>query len=360
MNQAAAIPNVWILGASGRIGRAVATRLAARGIFPTLVGRNIEALQRLARTLGAADDAACIACGSATEMAGLIASRRPDIVFNALGRYADTAMPIARACLYGAHYVDLAVDLRTMQDLFGLQAQAQTAGSTIVTGSGFGVLATEAVVVKLCEGRPAAAAVRVDALASVATEAGTTGDAFAATVLDVLTTGGRRIRNGRLVESRLGSDAGTITLPDGSTVKSAGVPVGELLAAQCASGAPDVVATSAMAPTGVLVRTFLPLVGAVMSIPAIGRFAARQMARAKLSAAPRPRAHSWGHAVVTWSDGQLAEGWLRAGDGMDYTADVSATIVAALLAGRGKPGAFTPAMAFGHEIAVEAGGTFVP
>ena len=360
MNKAADVPDVWILGASGRIGRAVATRLAARGIAPTLVGRNIETLQRIAQTLGVAGGVACIACASASEMAGLIESRRPAIVFNALGRYAETAIPIARACLYGAHYVDLAVDLRTMQDLFGLHAQALAGHSTIVTGAGFGVLATEAVVVKLCEGRPTAAAVRVDALASVATEAGTTGDAFAATVLDVLTTGGRRIRNGRLVKNRLGSDAGTITTPDGSTLKSAGVPIGELLAAQRASGASDVVATSAMAPTGVLVRSFLPLVGAVMSIPAVGRFAARQMARAKLTAAPRPRPYSWGHAIVTWPDGQHAEGWLRVGDGMDYTADVSATVIAALLVGRGKPGVFTPAMAFGHEIAVEAGGTFLP
>ena len=359
MNQVKDTCNVWILGAAGRTGRALASRLVARGFTPTLLGRNVETLQRLARELGGTDAIPCITCDNAMDMAGMIAVQRPAIVFNALGNYAASAMPIARACLYGAHYVDLAVDLSWMQRLLSLHAEARNAGSTFVTGAGFGVLATEAVVMKLCEGRPVPAAVRVDALASVATEAGTAGEAFAATALDVLRTGGRRISNGQLVASRLGSNAGTITLPDGDAVKSAGVPIGELLAAQRASGAADVVATSALAPTGAFVRPLLPLVGAVVSVPAIGRFALRQMARARLPETPRPRTHSWGHAIVTWPDGERAEGWLRAGDGMDYTAEVGATIVSALAAGRGQRGAFTPGMAFGHAIAVDAGGTFV-
>jgi hypothetical protein len=42
------------------------------------------------------------------------------------------------------------------------------AGRTVVTGAGFGVTATESVVVKLCQGRPAPAIVRVDMIPSLA------------------------------------------------------------------------------------------------------------------------------------------------------------------------------------------------
>ncbi|WP_405914950.1 hypothetical protein [Streptomyces sp. NBC_00728] len=76
-------------------------------------------------------------------------------------------------------------------------------------------------------------------------------------------------------------------------------------------------------------------------------------------AAPRPRRHSWGHAVVEWADGTRHEGWLRAGDGMDFTADVTAAVTELLARGVGSPGAWTPAAALGPDLATTAGGTFV-
>jgi hypothetical protein len=58
---------------------------------------------------------------------------------------------------------------------------------------------------------------------------------------------------------------------------------------------------------------------------------------------------------VTWPDGTSREGWLRAGDGMDY----SASVAARLARGEGKPGAYTPAAVFGPDLATAAGGGFV-
>ena len=352
--------DVWILGATGRIGRAVATRLARCGVRMTLVGRGLEELRQMASTLPGGDSAATriVVADNIERMVEAIARDRPSVVLNTLGKYTESAEPLARACLYGAHYIDLAVDLQAMQGLLALHREAVAAGSTMVTGAGFGVLATEAVVAKLCEGRPTPLDVRVDALASVATQAGRTGDAFAATALNVLTTGGRRFEGGRLVRSRLASMLLTHRTPDGQTVKSASVPIGELLAAQRASGAPNVVATSALAPTAPLVRALLPLVGLLMAMPPVARFAARQMASAPLKPAPRPREHSWGHAVVTWPDGSRREGWLQADDAMDYTANVVVAVLECLAAGTAKPGAYTPAAAFGPEIAVSASGRF--
>ncbi|MGI5440635.1 hypothetical protein ACQEV4_25650 [Streptomyces shenzhenensis] len=55
------------------------------------------------------------------------------------------------------------------------------------------------------------------------------------------------------------------------------------------------------------------------------------MAGTKFKAAPRPRQHSWGHAVITKPDRTRREG---------------------------KPGGYTPAAAFGSAFG-SAGGTFV-
>ncbi|MBE8519964.1 hypothetical protein ILP97_21120 [Amycolatopsis sp. H6(2020)] len=332
---------IWVLGASGRTGRAITAELAARDLPAVLVGRNRERLEATGSKFVVADGVEAIAAE--------IRRQRPSVVVNTIGEYAATAATIARACLPNGHYVDLAADPVAVQRVLDLHEEALSGGSTFVTGAGFGVLATEAVVVKLCEGRPTPSRVQVDALASVAIEEGSMGVALAASIVDALTTD----------PAELGANPRTITLPDGETVKSATVPSGELIAAQRASGAPDVTVTSALAPSAPLVRALLPLLGRVLSIPALRRFAVRRLAAIRAKAAPRPRTHSWGHAVVTWPDGTTREGWLRAGEGMDFTAAVVAETAARLARGEGKPGAHTPAAVFGAGLAEAAGGTFV-
>ncbi|MEV5967849.1 hypothetical protein AB0L70_39145 [Kribbella sp. NPDC051952] len=349
---------IWILGATGRVGRAVATRLAAQGVTPVLVGRDAERLRKTGADLGLGDVRVVVA-DTLERITAEIARQRPAVVVNTIGRYAETAVPIARACLPGGHYLDLANDLVSIPRLLSLDAEASAAGSTFVTGTGFGVLATEAVVAKLCEGRPAPREVRVDALPSLAMEAGPLGEALAASIVDGATTGGLCFQDGRLVKTRLAANPLELSLPDGDSVKSAGAPTGELMAAQLASGAPYVTATSAMMPTGRMLRAALPLAGWLLSIPALARFAIHRLAAVQVKAAPAPRQHTWGHAVVSWPDGSRREGWLRAGDASAFTAAVIAETAVRLARGDGRRGAHTPAVALGAELAVAAGGTFL-
>ncbi|HZX06153.1 saccharopine dehydrogenase NADP-binding domain-containing protein [Kribbella sp.] len=344
---------IWILGATGRTGREIAARVAARGGTPVLVGRNAERLRKTAAELGL-DGAEVV---ETADLAAAIAERRPAVVVNTIGGYAETAVRFARACLPGGHYVDLANDLVAMPRLLALHDEAVAAGSTFVTGAGFGVLGTEAVVAWLCADRPAPRTVRVDALPSVAITAGQMGEALAQSIVSGLTTGGRRYEGGRMVPARLAADPRTHVLPDGQTAKSAAGPTGELLAAHLASGAPDVVATTGLLPTGPLVRAIVPAAGALLKLPALQRFAVRRMAAMEFKPAPRPREHSWGHAVVTWADGTTREAWLRAEDAMDFTTNAAAETAVRLARGEGRRGAYTPACALGPELAEAAGAT---
>jgi short subunit dehydrogenase-like uncharacterized protein len=348
---------VWIVGATGRVGRGVTTRLAARGLTVVPVGRSRERMTTAGAEAGLG--AKVVVADSAERIADEIVRQRPRVVVNTMGGFTATAPVIARACMPGGHYVDQANDVVAVAGLLALHDEAVRAGSTLVTGAGFGVLATEAVVAKLCEGRPTPHRVRVDAVASVGAEAGVLGAALAASIVDALTAGGRRYENGRLVTSRLGADPRRLTFPDGESAVSAGVSSGELLAAHAVSGAPFVTATSALVPTAAPIRALLPLLGRLLSVPALRRLAVDRLGRVPVKAAPRPREHSWGHAVVEWADGSQHEGWLRAGDGMDFTADVTATVAELLARGAGEPGAWTPAAALGTGLATTAGGTFI-
>lgn len=192
-------------------------------------------------------------------------------------------------------------------------------GRTLIAGAGFGVLATESVVAKLCVDLPTPTQVRVDALPSVEVEAGGLGEALAATILDGLPEGGRRYENGQLKRTRLASDLTRLTLPDGTTATTSGWPSGELLAAQRASGAPFVVSATSELPTNPAIRMMLPVLTTLLSITPLRAFGKRRLAAVKIAPRARPREHSWGHARVLWPDGSTREGWLRTGDASTFT-----------------------------------------
>jgi len=354
---------VWILGGTGRSGRAIAAELLSRGVSPVLVGRDAG---RLRDAAARADNGRTVIAGSVESITAEIRRQRPAVVINTIGPFTMTAVPIVRACLPGSDYIDLANDVAAVLATLGLNAAAADAGRTVVTGAGFGVTASESVVVKLCQGRPAPARVRVDMIPSLETEAGVIGEALAGTILDGLPGvegggryQGRRYQDGHLVAARLGGDVMHLTLPDGARVTTASIPLGELVAAERASGAPSVVAASSEMPSSLAARAVLPLAGALLAIGPVRSFAKTRLARVKLKARMRPRPYSWGHARVEWADGSTQEGWLRVGDAQLFTGAVPAEVARRLLTGEGRPGAFTPAALFGPSLALACGAEYV-
>jgi short subunit dehydrogenase-like uncharacterized protein len=195
-------------------------------------------------------------------------------------------------------------------------------------------------------------------VAMIESEPGFLGDALAGTLADTLAAGGRRYEQGRLVRARLGGDAERLTLPDGSIVQTVGVPVGEVEAARRASGAPFVVAAR-QAPAGRAARALLPAAASLLSLPALRNAAKRRLARVRVTAQEHSREYSWAHARVQEPDGSTREGWLRAGEGMAFTATVAAEVASRLSRNEGRPGAYTPGALFGPELAVKAGGQFI-
>jgi short subunit dehydrogenase-like uncharacterized protein len=348
---------IWILGATGRTGRAIAARLAASDASPVLVGRDSARLRELAETIGG--EPRTVVADSVAAIAARLAAAKPAVVVNTIGPFTETAPQIVRACPPGTHYVDVANELFAVTELLGRHDEAVADGRCLVTGAGFGVLATESVVLKLCADRPAPARVRVDALAMVDSEPGRIGSALAASIVGSVAAGGRRYEHGRLVRVRLGGDVERFTLPDGATVQTADSPFGDLEAAHRASGAPFVVAASSLAPTGRAIRAVLPAAAALLSRPALGNAAKRRLARVRVKPRERSREFSWARARVQDPDGSTREGWLRTGEAMAFTAAAAAEVATRLARNEGRPGAYTPGSLFGPELAVQAGGRFV-
>ena len=159
------------------------------------------------------------------------------------------------------------------------------------------------------------------------------------------------------MRSALGRHPITLSTPDGDVLATGSGPSGELIAAWRASDADTVIAASFLAATGAMVRFLLPAVSALLRIPGARRLAVSALAKVPLRAAERPRASSWGHARLWWSSGIVRDGWLRVGEGHEFTAAVAAEVTQRLLKGEGRPGSHTPGALLGSELAEAAGAT---
>ena len=351
---------IWILGATGRSGRAVAALLAQARCPLVLVGRDAARLGKVADEIGG--EARIVTADSIEAMARAIAGEKPAVVVNTVGPFAQTALPIAKACAPGTHYVDISNELASFTRLFARHDEAVAAGQTLVSGAGFGVLATESLVLKLCEGQPSAHKVRVDVLPFVDVEAGAMGQALASTIVGGIVEGGRRYSRGQLVRARLVSDVQTLTLPDGSRVVTASWSSGELEAARRASGAGNVVAASSLVPNSPVMNALLPPVTALMNLKFVRDFATRRLAAVEFKAGQlegKGQQFSWAHARVGWAGGETREGWLQLGDAGEFTNRVLAAVAQRLARGEGKPGAYTPGALFGPQLAEFAGAEFL-
>lgn len=199
---------VWVLGGTGRVGHATAATLRNRNIDPVLVGRDPR---RLAE---AAEGGRTVVAPTIDATVKEIRAQRPAVIINTVGPFIETATPLVRACLAaGSDYLDISNDRGSVAATLALGEAATAAGRTVVAGAGFGVTATESVVVKLSEGRTAAERVRVDMVPSLEMPAGVFGEALAGTVVEGLpgVAGGgryqaRRYRDGRLAPARLAGD----------------------------------------------------------------------------------------------------------------------------------------------------------
>lgn len=344
---------VWVLGGTGRTGARAAAILAERGTRTVLVGRNAARLEAAAAETGAtrtliADDPAA--------MAAAIRRQRPAVVVNTVGPFSATSKPLAEACLPTTSYVDIANDVTTASTIAGLDEAARRHGRTLVTGAGFGVVGTEAPLTLLCDERPVPTTVRVDSVASFTTPAGTLGQALSDTMIEMFSTKGQRIMNGRFISAPIGSSALPLTLPDGSSVVTGAWPSGDLFAAHRISDAPEIIAATAEVPTGRAGRAALPVARAALRVGGLRRFAARRLAAMQVGERPMPRPNTWGHASAQWSDGRAHDAWLRAGDANDFTARVLAETAFRILNGNATPGAGTPIQLLGLDLVEAAGG----
>jgi short subunit dehydrogenase-like uncharacterized protein len=324
----------WMIyGAAGHTGALIAQHARERGHRPVLAGRSAPAISALAGQLGlphraaALDDPAALSAA----VAGV------DLVLNAAGPFLHTAVPLAQACLdAGVHYLDIGNELQVFRALYDLDQRARRAGVVIIPGVGFGVVATNCLARYVSDAVGGAQHLEVAARAASAQP----GPGVAASIRDNLPYGGWIRHAGQLQQQPLGSGGTTISLPDGSC-RVMPFPTGDLEAAFQATGAPGIIAYSAVPGDSAAVK------------PESG---ARQPGTTDRAVAGPAVGRSFGWARATGPDGAMAEAWLQTGESYAFTAAASIRAVEETLA-QSPRGALSPAAAFGAGFAFTIPGT---
>lgn len=347
--------DIWVLGATGRSGRGIARRLRDLGHTVVLAGRDAARLSSIAAEL----DGVRVVSGSFDSLLTQLRAAAPSVVVNTIGPFARTSVPVITACPPGTHYVDIGNELDGVRQVLDGHERAVADRSTIVTGAGFGVIATESAVLRVCEGRSVPAHVRVDAIPSLAMEEGVIGSALAGSMLDGAPDGGRRVDRGRLVRFAVAGAPQQLTTPAGDTVTTSALPTGDLLAAWRISKADSVIAATSAIPSGPAVRAVIPVLSVLLRWAALRRVATARLARVPIRARERSAEFSWGHARADWNDGTSVDGWLRLGDAQLFTETAAAEIAHRLSEHYAPVGAYTPAGLFGLSLATDLGAEFL-
>lgn len=351
---------IAILGASGLVGRAIiANSIPEYNLV--LVGRDptrLEAASRAAQEAGFRQPATLVA---GAEGWAEVLDRAPetDLVVNLVGPATRTAPEVVDWCLrHGVGYSDVANELDAVRATLLRGDDAQRAGVSVTTGAGFGVVATESLVLALRGDRAPVRSARVAAMPGMADR----GRNVAASAVEVLAAGGRAYRDGTLVPIRPGSTHWRIPTPAGGALGGIGIAVGDLESAARASGASDVDAFTTEVPSNALVRAALPALARAARLGPVRR-ALEYVVSLTDSAGPTA-GHaadyvSLSYAELDWPDGTTRRGWLKMGDGYEFSGRVAAAVIRAQLAGAVPAGAHTPAAVLGPELAFRAGAELV-
>jgi len=310
----------WMLyGATGYTGSLIAQHACQVGHRPMLAGRNERALKALARRLNLPYRVLGL-----TDPGPLVEGLSDvSLVLNAAGPFLHTAALLAEGCLNsGTHYLDISNELQVFRTLYGLNQRAEQTPITVMPGVGFGVVATNCLARSVSDAVGGAKALEVVARVASAQP----GPGVAATREENIPFGGWIRQGNELQPQDLGLGITTLSFPDGE-FPIMPVPTGDLEAAFQATGAPNVVAYTALVdPSDV----------------------------ADSHASATYRSFGWARAIG--GDGSSAEAWLETGESYQFTARASVRAVEETL-DRTLGGTFSPAAAFGSDFVFSIEGT---
>jgi short subunit dehydrogenase-like uncharacterized protein len=342
----------WMIyGATGYTGQLIAEMAVARGLEPTLAGRNPEKVSALADRLGLPWAAFSIGDQHAIEAA----LKGYEAVLSVAGPFSATAENMIAACLKtGTHYLDVTGEIAVFEHAASRSADAQQAGIVLLPGVGFDVVPS-------------------DCLAAHTAKRATAPKSL---VLAIKGLGGPSQGTAKTATETLGQ--GTLVRKEGrlTTVPAGGLK--KMFNLGKNAGAEEFIAVSwgdvstAFHSTDIKdIEVYFPFEGPIKALTKMSRFAGPLMRTKmvqsflkkqidKMPAGPTDKERLRDTAIllaeVTDEKGQVFRSTLSTPNGYSLTADSAILCVTKLLAQKELRGFQTPSLAFGEGFITEVEG----
>ena len=339
-----------IYGANGYSGRRIAEEAARRSLRPILGGRKRAAIECLAARLGVEARIFTLEDPGAVDAAlqGLAA------VLNCAGPFRRTSRPMVDACMrQGVHYLDITGEFEALENTLARGQEAVAAGVALIPGVGFDVVPTDCLAARLVEALPSAT--HLD-LAIARSDFGMSGGSIR-TMIDSLSQTGAVRRNGEIVSIPLAHEERRIDFSLGPRWTMT-LPMGDIATAFHTTGIPNIRVFAAMpGPSVALYRSMRPLLSFWGQRPMRDLLLA-WAGLATYGADPLEpefaRTGVWGQ--VRNSAGSKRTATLETSGAYACTVWAAVECLQRLLRAATPPGAWTPARAFGPDLAFDLPG----
>lgn len=330
----------WMIyGATGYTGRLIAEAAVQRGLRPILAGRSAE-VAALADRLGL--EHRVFPLGSPDETAPHLASVRA--VLHCAGPFEITSRPMVEACLRAkVHYLDISAEIDACEAILSRSERFERAGIAAIPGTGLAVATSDCLAALLKQKMPSAVRLLLTLLPKGKLSPGTV-----RLMLEGIRRG-HRVRRDGVIESPASAPPNREIEIAGRRWGAVPIPWGDVATAYYATGIPNIETYIAMPRWQ---TPLFPLIRAVARTRIVQWLARKLVSRFVDGPGPAARAaaSSRFHAEARDAAGNAVTLRLCAPGGYDHTIDTSLACVDATLAGRARPGAATPSMAFGPEL----------
>jgi len=338
-----------IYGAYGYTGQLIAQRAVEEGHEPVLAGRDEEALETMASSLGLPFEVVSL------KAPGRLQAVLNDVeaVVHCAGPFVRTTGPMAAACLEtGTHYLDITGEIPVFEALADRGAAAEKRDVMLLPGIGFDVVPTDCLARSLAGEGSSATTLELAVYGSGGISKGTL-----KSVIEHADVGGRVRRQGALVEVPLGWSTRTVDFGDRArTVVS--IPWGDLVTAHHSTGIPNITVYVALPPIGRLAFRLGEYLKGLLGWPPLKtllqRGVDRWMDNPSAEARRNGRTRVW--ASVREDTGERRTARLTGPEAYTFTARTAVEAAGRVMEGTAPPGFQTPSTAFGESFVADIEG----
>ena len=335
-----------VYGSTGYTGRLVVAEALARGLRPTLAGRNADAVRAQAEPLGVPWRAAALDDARALDAALGGAA----VVLHCAGPFSRTSRPMAAACLRArAHYLDITGEIAVFEALAARDAEARAASVMLLPGVGFDVVPSDCLAAHLARRLPDATRL------ALAFRAGSASRGTLETAVEGLGRPGAVRRGGRIVPVPPAWRTRRIDFGDGRPRDATTIPWGDVATAWHSTGIPDVEVYAAMPAAARRLLAASRWLAPLLRSGPVRRALARRVRAGPEGPDEAARGRGvgllWGEAVA--ADGRRVEARLRTAEPYTLTARTAVHLARRALAGAAPAGFQTPSRAYGADVVLE-------